>query len=548
MITTEELERLELRELEHLEERDHAAEHPLNLLPFVHCVDPKTGEEFEFQVENPQDGWYWQRDLLLWWMANPASIVLKARQIGVTWLAAAWALWLLLYKPGTRVLVYSADEDEASKVVNRVWGMLWSLPEHLRDHVEVVKPGRGADPYTTIELRHPDGRKSAMVGLPSTKKAGHGETAALVLLDEFAYHEYAEAAWKAALPTTEGVGNVVIVSTANGISQEQNGEVAGNFFHYLWTHAGDHGVATRFIPWSMHPGRDEKWYAAFAMKMRTKSRNESYPVNEHEAFMRTTGNVFFDEGALAYYGNHVRAPRELCKFFPKDGDNRYGTRKVGAGPIRVYQPREEGRAYAISADVASGSGADYSVAYVVDLTSMELVAEFRDKLDTDEFAFQLHFLGRWYNDARIAVEKPAGLGAGYGEAVIIYLKDGKEGRPPYPKLYRHTRRERSDQPTLPDYGLPINSVTRPQMLELAEQVLRERSLPYITRDLMNELETFVHREHGTTPRAMEGAHDDHVLAFCGAMMMYRNFGVLRKPRVQREKRKRPVAVTGGRTY
>jgi len=36
------------------------------------------------------------------------------------------------------------------------------------------------------------------------------------------------------------------------------------------------------------------------------------------------------------------------------------------------------------------------------------------------------------------------MGGGYGEPVIISLRDGRKGRPHYPKLYRHTIQDRPD--------------------------------------------------------------------------------------------------------
>jgi len=166
-------------------ERAAALEHPAGLLDHVRCIDPKTGETFEFTLTDPDAGWYWQRAVLDEWRAHPLSLVLKARQIGITWLGVGYGLWKLLTMPGTRVLVVSINEDEAIKVINRLFDMFNSLPEHLRFDAEITKPTRGARPSTLIELTFPDGRISSAVGLPSTRRAGHGETATLVLLDEF---------------------------------------------------------------------------------------------------------------------------------------------------------------------------------------------------------------------------------------------------------------------------------------------------------------------------------------------------------------------------
>ena len=94
----------------------------------MQCIDAKTGERFQFQLLDPEAPWYWQRGVLDGWMGSPLNVVLKARQIGITWLAGGYGLWKAVTLPGTRVLVISINEDEAIKVVNRIWDMYQSLP------------------------------------------------------------------------------------------------------------------------------------------------------------------------------------------------------------------------------------------------------------------------------------------------------------------------------------------------------------------------------------------------------------------------------------
>jgi hypothetical protein len=238
-----------------LNERAAAMQHPAGLLEHVDCIDAKTGERFSFELLDESAGWYWQRGVLDEWLEHPLNLVLKARQIGITWLGSGYALWKLLINPGTRALIVSINEDEAIKVVNRIYDMFMSLPEHLRFEAVISKPSRDARPTTLIEFSFPDGRISSVVGLPSTRRAGHGETAAIVLLDEYARHEYARDSWKATFATADSGGQVLVVSTANGVSNEQTGE--GNFYHHLYINAEHYGINTQFLPWNLHPGRDE---------------------------------------------------------------------------------------------------------------------------------------------------------------------------------------------------------------------------------------------------------------------------------------------------
>src|SRR5262245_2759224 len=500
--------------------------HPAGLLDHVTCVDSRTGEQFSFTLNDEDAGWFWQRDVLDSWIANPLNLVLKARQIGITWLGSGYALWKLLTKPGTRALTVSINEDEAIKVVNRLFDMFHSLPAHLKFEAEITRPVRGARPSTLIEFTFPDGRISSVVGLPSTRRAGHGEVATLVLLDEYSRHEYARDSWKAMFPVADNGGQILVISTANGVSNEQTGE--GNYFHHLFMNADALGINAIFLPWSLHPARDEHWYTNVARALPSHDRAEQFPRSPEDAFINT-GECWFDLDALAWYSEH--APLEATgrvRFIPDKTGARAKLHWSEQGMTHVFAKPDDTHEYALAADVATGRGLDYSAAYVIDLVTMALAAEFHGKLDADEFAEQLHFLGRWYGTARIAVE----MGGGYGEPVIVALRDGRKGRPHYPKLYRHVIADRPDAHQLMNYGFPMNTKTRPMVINGLEQAIRERTIPALPRTLILELRTFVRQKTLPSPRAQEGANDDRVMAAGIALELYRQYGT-------HEKRARP---------
>jgi hypothetical protein len=519
-----------------LNERAAAMQHPAGLLDHVRCIDHRTGEQFSFQMTDESAGWFWQRGTVDEWMAHPLNLVLKARQLGITWLAVGYALWKLLTMPGTRVLIVSINEDEAVKVVNRMFDMFNSLPEHLRFEAEISKPSRGARPTTLIEFTFKDGRLSSAVGLPSTRRAGHGEVGTLVLLDEFARHEYARDSWKAMFAVADNGGQIIVISTANGVSNVESGE--GNFFHHLYVNGEAYGINVQFLPWSLHPDRDEHWYTNVAKALPSADRAEQYPRTPEDAFINT-GICWFDLEALAWYSENAALEADhRMTFIVGESGAKAKIHKTAQGLIRVYAKPDPEHDYAIGADVATGRGMDYSAAYVIDLQTMALAAELHGKIDPDEYAEQLHFLGRWYGNARLAVE----MGGGYGEPVIITLRDGRKGRPHYPRLYRHTIQDRPDAQMMANYGFPINTKTRPQVINQIEQAIREHSVAAMPRDLIMECRTFVRQKTLPSPRAQDGANDDRVMAFGLALEMYRLYGTHEK-RVRRRSSSKKAPYT-----
>jgi hypothetical protein len=248
-----------------------------------------------------------------------------------------------------------------------------------------------------------------------------------------------------------------------------------------------------------------------------------------------SGTCYFDTEALSTY----EVGKPLYRFDFDAVGPEAKIRKRDTGRIRVYEEPDSEASYAIGADVATGRGQDFSAAYVTRLDRPELVCEFRGKLDPDLFAEQLHFLGRWYGTAWIAVE----TGGGFGEAVIVPLRDGRGARPAYPKLYRHVLSSRPDLPTAKPFGYPMNTKTRPLVLSQLEKHIREKTLPFLPQTLFDECHTFVHADTLPSPRAQDGCRDDAVFAAAIALEMYRLRGEhperterIRKRREGRKKR------------
>lgn len=542
--------------------------------------DERTGEVFTFEhlreadtakwkacwpsisaddvLEIRERDWSWQHDAFLWLYYGKRTITLKARQLGFTWLGCQTCVVDALVVPGSLCLIYRQKEEEAIENVRRCWALFESLPKHLRMDVEVITPARGALPSTEIKLRHPSGAISRIVAMTSASASGHGKTARRVILDEHSRIDRIAEIMKAVQPAAGKQGHIGIISTANGVSNEETGE--GNQFHWTWVNAEEAGFDKRFLSWAFHPDRDKEWYETSdeVRGLKPHERAEQYPSTEDEAFTLTK-RLFFSGEDLMWYGKHrVKEPLYRCDFVRPQDKNRLATgnqaviakwdatqferRRSGRvsdanGAIRVYKEPVPGQSYAIGADVASGDGLDYCAAYVIDLSSCELVAELRQRYIGDVYAAQLHFLGRRYNTAKLAVETQGG----YGDGVISALRDRTAGRPVYPNVYRHRLDSQPANPEQKRFGWPTNVATRPKILNQLERHVRERTLPFLSHRLLAEMRTFIEDDkRSPSPRAQNGAHDDCVIAASIALEMFRQFGDFpSRQRTGRKKSARP---------
>jgi hypothetical protein len=211
---------------------------------------------------------------LLWRLMTERQIlILKARQLGISWLLCAYALWLCLFSPGRLVLLFSRGQMEADELLRRIKALHARLPDWMRATLPSVTTDN------TSEMAWTNG--SRCQSLPATENAGRSFTASLVVMDEFAFMLWAQKIYTAVKPTIDGGGQLVILSTANGMS---------NLFADLWERTIAKG--TRFLPiflsWRMRPDRDDAWFArVMADAVDPLLTDQEYPATPEQAFIAT---------------------------------------------------------------------------------------------------------------------------------------------------------------------------------------------------------------------------------------------------------------------
>lgn len=207
-------------------------------------------------------------------------IILKARQLGITWLILAWAYWLCIFHPGRTVLFFSKGQLEADELIRRGAGM----------HARYLGQKPAITKENTSELVWANG--SRWRSLPATASAGRSFTASVVVLDEYAFMVYAQQVYSAVKPTIDNGGKMIILSSANG---------EDNAFATQWTAAekGESTFTPLFLPWTARPDRTPEWYAAVASDAFSMAEmRREYPATPDEAFSAVTAERFLEHMAM----------------------------------------------------------------------------------------------------------------------------------------------------------------------------------------------------------------------------------------------------------
>lgn len=183
----------------------------------------------------------YQETTLQEFLDHDRTIVLKSRQLGISTLIAAYALWLILFHGDKNVLVVAIDQNTSKNLVTKVSVMLDNLPSWLK--VNTTERNK-------LSIRLVNG--SQIKAVASTGTSGRSEALSLVIIDEAAFVDAAEELWASLQQTLSTGGRGILLSTPNG---------TGNFFHKMWikAEAGDNSFKTIRLPWQVHPERDQVW-------------------------------------------------------------------------------------------------------------------------------------------------------------------------------------------------------------------------------------------------------------------------------------------------
>ena len=423
------------------------------------------------------------------WIDSRYSIVLKARQIGFSTLAAAFVFWETFFWQDRFTVMLSRTEREASKLLQKTKYGYKMMPQWMKV--------RGPELLSDNQLKMVFSNDSSIESLPSGNDPARGESVYRVIIDEMAFLPNAEEAWASIEPIADVGGRVICLSTANG---------EGNIFHQLWV--GSQTATNRFkgifFPWSAGD-RDEDWYEAKKRDLPDWQLAQEYPSDPEEAFIRS-GRPVFDLDKLRVLES-IEPERGYLKNI---GVNNWQFVDDG-GPFAIYEFPDVNEVYVVGADVAEGLGhGDYSSAHVISASTGLLVAHWHGHIDADLFGEDvLRAIGHFYNYALVGIESN-----NHGLTTIKGLQ-----RTGYRNIYRSRKLGQRTPSITETMGWRTTSVSKPLAIDELNGAIRDEALWIYDKETVAELRTFVREANGK----MHGSpHDDRVmsLAITNQMLKY----------------------------
>lgn len=396
------------------------------------------------------------------------NIVLKSRQLGLSTLVAAYAVWQACFYKEKNILIIATKLAVAQNFIRKVKTYIKSMPHWL------LIPQITANNKQQVELSN----GSQIKAVPTSEDAGRSEALSLLIVDEAAFVRNFDELWMGLYPTLSTGGRAILLSTPNGV---------GGQYHELYVKA--ERKENEFNPikllWDVHPERDDDWF-----RKETKNMSQKQVSQELLCDFASSGDTFLTNETLDKLRITSKNPIE----------------KSGPGNnIWYWEYPLEGVNYTISADVSRGDSGDYSTFHVINNKNLSISAEFKEKLPPDQFASVLYDIGNRFNKAIICPESNA-----YGYTVLSKLGDLG-----YKNIYFSSEREKykylyGGDTNIGKAGFVTSKESREKILANLEEALRNGRLKTYSTRLVSELKTFVW--NGKKVGAMKGYNDDLIMS------------------------------------
>ena len=475
-------------------------------------------------------------------------IILKARQLGFSTLTEGLIFHACATRKNVNALIVAHREDATAN--------LFRMSKLFYDELPApVKPMLRASNAQELVFENPSKLRSEREARPGLRSRircataggrgiGRSDTLQCVHLSEYAFWPDGAdgkastlAGILQAVPSLPGT-MVVIESTANGFEdfkERWDAAVAGeNDFEpvfFAWFENPDYSMpvvpGTEWTPeerdlkaaYQLTDGQLQwrRWCIANNCGGSLDMFRQEYPASPGEAFLHS-GTGVFDNEQIVLRLERLPEPAGRGEF----ADGEWTESETGA--ITLYELPEEGVPYVLGGDTA-GEGSDYFTAIVIDNVSGRIAAKLRQKYSEPEYVRQIFALGRFYNDALVAIE------TNFSTYPVMKLQEME-----YPNQYSREREDTYTRQMRKSYGFRTDRQSRPRAIANLVEVFSSHPEWFTDRELLEEMLTFCYNEDHR-PEALAGKHDDLVMgaAITYAVRHQQRMTVLTEPEKPREK-------------
>jgi hypothetical protein len=390
-----------------------------------------------------------------------------------------------MFVPEAQVLIAAHKYEGAQDIMNRYRFGYENLPDFIR---------AGVYSYNRNTIEYDNGAR--IQATTTTENTGRGKSLSLIYCDEFAFVQPPEKAkefWTALSPTLSTGGKCIITSTPNS-DEDQFALIwkeANNKFdeHGNEQHLGLNGFYSYFAHWKEHPDRDEKW-----------AQVERAKIGE-DRFRRE-----FDCEFLIFDETLINATHLI--------DLKGVEPVMTMGQTRWYKDIDPKCTYLVALDPSLGTGGDYAAIQVLELPTMNQVAEWRHNLTPIQAQIRhLRDITKYIHER---MTERGGSGSQsqiyysvenntLGEAALVVIKDlGEE------QIHGLFLSEPIRKGHVRKFRKGFNTTHRSKITACSKfkSLMETKRMKIFSKPLISELKTFV--AHGVGFGAKSGENDDLV--------------------------------------
>ena len=441
------------------------------------------------------------------------AIILKARQQGISTYCAGRVFWKTYFQQHSRSVVMAHDSATSDALFtmskNLIRNMKGDLtPKELTSNAKEIK-------ILSPSYADRDAIGSYRLYTAGSPEAGRGTTPTIAHLSEVAFWQHDE---KILAGLFQGISQaagteVILESTANGAQGE---------FYRLWKGAvaGENEYLPIFLPWFITPeyrreapegmqldieeevlqekynlDNDQLYWRRLKIAEGGKLKfQQEYPASADEAFIVSGSNVFNVEKLDSLVPKSILRKAEWDPSSKMMDEHREGN-------LLIYDYPQWEEPYIIGADVALGVGQDYSACIVMN-NKHEIAAVYRNnRIDPSYWGELLFYLGRYYNNAFLAVESNS-----MGIATLQKLEQMG-----YVNLYRQTKVANVSNEEGERLGFRTTTLTKPAIIGNLKHLIENEDIMIPDVQVIQELKDYISTDTGKT-EAAPGCHDDTVIA------------------------------------